>query len=249
MREMAAAMVAAFPDYLVERVERLGVAVDDALAGSIRGAARDLEAEFERLIVTSDAEQRRSPLELVRGATHPITAILAASGVPPVRRDDQDVSINPDDTYDLYPASSRDLGDQAWRAHVRWGLAKTRAVAGMVPAVGGGRTVALFGVGKSWRDDLAAAVKARGFNPEVWRNPAALAEGIGCGPVAAFVDISHPTSREAIRVLAAEGVQVVAVGEQIDDYTTAALMALGATHVEKPSGLVDRLDLVLPRIA
>jgi hypothetical protein len=250
--EMAVAFVAAFPHYLRTMVTGLGLSVDDAISGVIEAATADLSSALETMLAAPHADQRRSPLELVRTATHRLTRALDAAGAPPVARDGDDVEIHPEDIYNLYPASSRDLGEEAWRAHIQWGVAKARTVAGVVPAGAearhAGRVVALFGIPLERRDEFVSTIGLLGYTPVLWRNPAALAEGIDTEPALVVVDSGHPKARDAIRDLADRGTRVIAAGEHVDDLETAALMSLGAEQVVELHGLAGRLHTLLPSI-
>ncbi len=191
-----------------------------------------------------------SPLELVRRATGPVTEALSARDVPPVERDQWDRPNHPEDRYGLYPASSQDLGEEAWRLHLDWGLHKAEAVAGVVPreipqsdlSV---PTVALFGVPVQERARLQDAVESRGFQTQIWRNPAALEEAATTRPVLALVHLGHPAAHDAIRELAGDGIRVVATGEGINDLTRPGLMALGAEEAVTFERLLTRLDRLL----
>ena len=55
-------------------------------------------------------------------------------------RDEVTVNALPGDRYGLAPASSRELGDEVWEAHLRWGAAKAAALTGDQPTeTGAGR--------------------------------------------------------------------------------------------------------------
>ena len=72
-------------------------------------------------------EQRHGPLEFFQAAMEIPTAWLMESGAAPVERDPVTVEVLPGDLYDLAPASSRDLGEEGWMAHMSWGTAKAAA--------------------------------------------------------------------------------------------------------------------------
>ena len=248
---LVSTFVAAFPGYIMKRLDALGVAATPRLDAAVAAAATRLAVALEGLLATPVSEQRQSPLELVRAATIPITKLLS-DDVPHQRRDDRDVEIHPDDVFGLYPATSRDLGDVAWRAHTKWGIEKARNVAGMVPVEKDPQVklpaVALFGLSAERREDLEPVVGNLGYQTLVWRNPAALADGLARRPILALVDVAHPTAHDAIRQLVAAGIDVVAVGTRVDDLATAGLMALGAAQVVDLDRIVHRLDDLLPRI-
>lgn len=250
--ELARALVAAFPGYLHDRLDELGVAVDGAVAEAVDAAIGELSRSLQRLAQLPPQDQVKSPLELVRDATVPISAVLAAGAVAPVPRDEWAVAIHPEDVYELYPASSRDLGEEAWQMHLAWGIDKARVVGGMVPAASEpppasprpGPAVALFGIAD--RGPLIADLERRGYRCLVWRNPAALATTER--PVLVLVDLRHPTAHDAIRSLNADGTRVVAVSDRVDDFVMAGVMALGAEEVVELRHITGRLDRLLPHI-
>jgi hypothetical protein len=103
---------------LDERASAAGVAVAERVAGELR-----------TFFATPVAEQRTTPLEIVRSATDDVTALLRAVGIPSVERDAFDERAFPDDLYGITPASLSDLGDESlgpWQ--LAWGLAKARAL-------------------------------------------------------------------------------------------------------------------------
>ena len=253
--QLRMALVAAFPGYVARRLRELGVTVADEVmarsAGNLSESLRRLEE--------SPHDLGESPLELVRIATEPVTAALVAAGVDPVERDGQAVELHPDDLFDLYPATSRDLGEEVWRVHMQWGLERARRVAGMVPAASPGAkpedsslrnvpAVALFGVSEPKRSELEQRIRDLGYRPLLWRNPASLEEGLTTKPVLALVDLRHPTANDAISRLKAGEVRVLAFGDDMTDFAQAATMALGAEEVMELDRVVDLLGSRLPRI-
>lgn len=246
-----AAMLAAFPGFLESKIADLGVVADDTVTAAVRMAADQLHAELESLLSRPAVEQADSPLELVRRATQPVSAALAALGVAAATRDDWEVDAHPEDRYGLYPASSQELGEEVWRHHLQWGVRKAGSVAGVVPAReprAALPSVAVFGIPAEQRDSLQAEIERRDFRVLLWRNPAALAAAAAERPVLALVHLAHPAAHEAIRGLAAGNIRVVAVGERVDDLVTPGILALGAGEVVASDRLIARLDRLLPRL-
>jgi hypothetical protein len=254
---LAASLVVAFPRFVEGKLASLGVEPDTEVVKAAEAGCISLGHALNELVYASLPMQSESPLQLVRMATQPIAEALAAAGVPVPMRDERAVEIHPEDVYDLYPASSRELGDDVWQLQMQWGLEKARVVAGMVPAPAehvtaepsaGVPAVALFGLGRESRDAISASLAGLGYEPLVWRNPAALASGVGRSPTLVLVDLAHPGAHEAIRVLVAADVRVVAVGAHVDDLVAPGIMALGAQEVIQLDRLLDRLPDLLPRI-
>ena len=245
------ALVETFPGYVARRLQELGAAVPDEI---VARATHDLTQSLDWLEASSH-DLGESPLELVRIATEPITAALQAGGVAPVERDEQAVELHPDDVYDLYPATSRDLGEEVWRVHLQWGLERARLIAGMVPAPppeakpqATGPAVALFGVAELLRSEIVDRIRSLGYQTSIWRNPAALEDGLAAIPALALVDLRHPTAEGALCRLVAEGIRVIACGEGVTDFMQAATMALGAEEVIELDRVVDLLPRRLPRV-
>ncbi len=257
--ELAKALVSDFPSYLRGRVEELGIAESSPVSDGIQTATADLAASLRALATQSPHEQVKSPLELVRDATMTVTRALLESGAPTPVRDEWAQDVHPEDIYGLYPASSRDLGEEAWQLHLAWGIDKARLVAGMVPTqdpetpppsstTPAMPTVSLFGFDADSRAKLGELLRVRGYRSLIWRNPAALESGLVDSPVLVLVDLTHASAHEAITRLSGNGDRVVAVQDRANDLTIAGILALGADDVLDLARLVRDIDRVLPHI-
>ena len=102
--------------------------VADAAHAAGARAAAEVGARLRALLAEDVDEQRTSPLSILRGAVRYPTEVLAAAGVPPVRRDEFAERAFPDDVYGLTPAAWRDLGDAVQDAGVVWGAWKAKTV-------------------------------------------------------------------------------------------------------------------------
>jgi hypothetical protein len=135
---------------LVEGVERLGAAWvvravttivnaygrldaatrDQTLAGARAAgdaAANRVASELRALFALDPAEQRVTPLEIIRSLRREPTALLAAAGIPEVVRDSYDSRAFPDDKYGIVPKSVVELGDdELGGALLAWGIGKAR---------------------------------------------------------------------------------------------------------------------------
>lgn len=92
-------------------------------------AGERVTADLRVFFATPVAEQRTTPLEIVRTASRDVTEVLRDAGIPPVERDAFDERAFPDDLYGVTPASLNDLGDDSlgpWQ--LAWGLAKAKAL-------------------------------------------------------------------------------------------------------------------------
>jgi hypothetical protein len=94
----------------------------DSAAGP---AVAAVVAELRELFAADPAQQRTTPLQIVRGLVATPTAVLRAAGVPGVVRDAFEERAFPDDEYDLVPRTLGDLGDpELGPLLLAWGLAK-----------------------------------------------------------------------------------------------------------------------------
>lgn len=87
-----------------------------------------LKTALTDLLDVPFAQQRRGPLEIFQEAMRFPTEALQAAGVEPAPRDEVTAHALPGDVYDLAPASSRDLGEDVWHAHLTWGARKAQAL-------------------------------------------------------------------------------------------------------------------------
>ncbi|MEW6471623.1 MAG: hypothetical protein AB1679_05090 [Actinomycetota bacterium] len=101
---------------------RREVVADARRAGEV--AARRVAAELSDLLARDPAEQRATPLEIIRSAVVEPTAVLAAAGMPDVVRDPFDEQAWPDDRFGLVPRTVRDLDPDLAAVHFAWGIAK-----------------------------------------------------------------------------------------------------------------------------
>ena len=129
---LADAIEAALPRWVERSVARVMTAwkgdVDDDLRRAAAEAGRRAVAEVGpqvRALLGADIDdQRTTPLSLVRAAVRFPTAVLAAAGVPAVRRDEQQERLFPDDVYDLAPATFADVDPTLGEIGLAWGAAK-----------------------------------------------------------------------------------------------------------------------------
>ena len=139
LREAAAALIEgvgrALPDWAAREADGLLAAwgrldgerrrqvVADARAAG-EAAARRVAGELAALLALDPAEQRATPLEIIRRAVAEPTAVLAAAGLPDVVRDPFDERSWPDDRFGLVPRTLRDLDPDLAAVHFAWGVAK-----------------------------------------------------------------------------------------------------------------------------
>jgi hypothetical protein len=100
----------------------------DAVVAGDAATAR-VVASLREFFATPPADQRSTPLEIVRTATRDVTEVLSAAGIPPVERDEFAERAFPDDRYDVTPATLADLGDdELGPLQLAWGLAKAKVL-------------------------------------------------------------------------------------------------------------------------
>ncbi|NNC75242.1 MAG: hypothetical protein HKN93_06990, partial [Acidimicrobiia bacterium] len=121
------AFLAAFPEYVRGVAGTRGWTETD-LGEAINSAVTWLRTELNALLSQPFGDQRRSPLELTQEATAIVGEALAAAGLEPPQRDEAVAQALPGDVYGLAPASSAELGEEAWEAHIAWGVAKAQAM-------------------------------------------------------------------------------------------------------------------------
>lgn len=215
-----------------EREALLRVSLEEAIG---RGRSW-LEERLDELSETSFAGQRRGPLELFQEAMRFPTQALAAAGVPAPERDPVTANALPGDLYDLAPATSRDLGEEAWAAHLAWGAAKARAL--RPPTVG------VLSRNLMDRSKLETALRSAGMEPT-------LLGGSGEAPVdlaAVLVDLEHPAARETVERASEAGTPCAAFGPHVNKEALAAAMEWGAREAvprsvafRDPAALVRRV--------
>jgi hypothetical protein len=133
------------PGYLEARIRRIldawdGLdassrrAADDEVAVAVTVACGRVVDELRTLFATDPAQQRSTPLQLVRSAVREPTELLAGLGVLPVQRDEFAERSWPDDNYGLVPHTLDDLGRSdpgsadLGPLHLAWGMAKARVL-------------------------------------------------------------------------------------------------------------------------
>ena len=230
--ELHSTFTAAFPGYLRARIELRGLPqVEDAVAV----ATEWFEVHLRSLLEQPATEQVQSPLEVLRDALAIPTEALQRLRATPVDRDEAEAGLLPADPYGLVPASPQELGEAAWRAHIAWGVAKAREVAGMVPGAAAPKvppqraTIAVVTTDLMDRTRLSSIVQGAGFDVAVLRNPGAVQDQLEeHRPSLAFVDLGHGAADEVIAMLAGAGVKVVAYGPHVDDMAMMRARSLGA---------------------
>ncbi len=236
--ELHQAFVGAFGPYLNDVASELGTSLP---ADVVHEASMWFDRELRSLLELPFGEQRRSPLEIVQMATSGPNSALAGSGVRPPLRDPVTVAAVPGDTYGLAPASSAALGEEAFHAHLAWGVEKARALAPLV--TGAGRTVVLVSGDLMDRSRFEDAINSAGLRLEMWGRD----HDSELSPVLAFVDLTHSDAEIAIKALKPIA-KVVAYGPHVDEGAVERAFLLGADTVLPRSRLFRAISEFLPKI-
>jgi hypothetical protein len=131
-KALAAAIEQALPGWVTGCVERVMRAwagqvppeVERAAEKAGRQAQTETGAAIRALLMADIAEQRTTPLALLRQAVRYPTEVLRQAGVPPVERDHFARHAFPDDDYDLSPATWADIDPGLTELGITWGAAK-----------------------------------------------------------------------------------------------------------------------------
>ena len=225
--------VGAYRPYVLGRLEELGIDPPDRMAESLDDGEQWLRQALEELLAKPYPDQRRGPLELLQEAMRHPTEVLLEAGLSPGNRDPVAASALPGDLFDLAPASSQSLGEEAWRAHLAWGAAKAAAITS--PAK---RAVLVVSANLLDRSRIESAVKGNGLGLAASdSDPGSLAR--------ALVDLGAPGAIHRIEQLAAAGVEVIAFGPHVDTSALEAAAAAGATESLPRSVFFRRLNEIV----
>jgi hypothetical protein len=222
----------ALPGLLSVRVEAAGadpIQLEEAISHAVAEAGEGLRS----LLARPFDRQPETPLEVVRRALEPLTTAMAAAGIEPPERDDEQARVVPEDPYGLAPASAGELGEGALEASLAWGLAKTAALTRPL----------LLVVSSNLMDAsrFEGPAAAAGYRLEVRSDTAS-----SVTPLVAFIDLEHERADDSIRRLADDGVRVVAYGPHVDDHALVRAMALGAMAAEPRSRMFRDPSQYLP---
>lgn len=222
--------------YLAKVLTLRGIEMSDVIADAIVEGASVLDGLLSTLEALPFDEQWQSPLELFREALRPVGRALDTAGVPPPEMERGSVSIVAWDTHRLSPASSAELGPAAHEAHLRWGVAKARA---MSAAVGRERRPSL-GVWCSSHDSqtIKDQAKSAGFAASDRPKDASYA----------IVDLDAGGSASALDDALQAGGRTIVYGSAIDDLQQAALRVRGVWKIIGRERALTDLGAVLPMI-
>jgi hypothetical protein len=115
---------------LADQWGRLAPDARDALIADARDAGERsrerVTAELRAFFALDAAQQRTTPLAIVRSLRAEATEVLSRAGLPPVERDPYEVRAFPDDIYGIVPHALPELGnDELGPTLLVWGLGKS----------------------------------------------------------------------------------------------------------------------------
>ncbi len=233
-----------FPSFVRARLAELeldSVALDAVRLDTAIAEGRIwLEQNLMRLLTQPFAEQRRGPLEIFQEAMRFPTQALLEAEAEPSARDEAASRALPGDVFGLAPGSSQELGEEAWRAHMAWGMRKARAMTAP-PAP----RLAYVGTNLMDRSKIEAAATSRGFELVVFRSVEELTDP----PGTVIIDLDFRDSDDAIRAAVKQGSTVVAYGPHVDDVAMVRARSLGATTVLPRSRFFHDIGQYFPTIA
>lgn len=234
--DLMTSLVSAFSGYVEARLAELGLDRPSSLDDGVAQGEAWLAANLEALLALPFYRQTRGPLEVFQEAMRFPTEVLAAAGVEEVGRDSGAVAALPGDVYNLAPASSRQLGDGVWMAHLAWGAAK----AGAFRRSG---SVGLLSANLMDRSRIEAQVERSGAKLVVWSDgPDGRADD---WPDLVLADLAVPDSIAAIEVLVQAGVRVIAFGPHVDRAALRSARQAGAEQALARSVFFEKLGDML----
>lgn len=234
-RDLMASMLLAFPGYVEGRLQELDLERPSSFDGALAAGAAWLSANLEDLLALPLHQQRRGPLEVFQEAMRFPTDALAGAGVPVVSRDPASVAALPGDLYSLAPASSRQLGEEVWTAHLTWGATKAQAMRMT-------RLVGLLSGNLMDRSRIGPLVDRSGAQLIVWTNHAAATHDAGGDPPDLILaDLAAPGSLQAIEKWVQTGVRVIAYGPHVDREALRSARQAGAEQVLARSVFFEKL--------
>jgi hypothetical protein len=234
-RDLVTRMLSVFPGYVEGRLKELDLERPASFDGALAAGAAWLRANLEALLALPFHQQRRGPLEVFQEAMRFPTDALAGAGVPVVPRDPGSAAALPGDVYSLAPASSRQLGEEVWTAHLTWGATKARAMRRT-------RLVGLLSGNLMDRSRIGPLVERSGAQLVVWTNYAAGTENVeGDLPELVLADLAVPDSLRAIEGWVQAGVRVIAYGPHVDRQALRSARLAGAEQVLARSVFFEKL--------
>jgi hypothetical protein len=125
---LVAVVALVVPEWIERCLARHGVPMDGRAVAAARAAGQEATERLQALLALDVESQPTTPLSVLRAVTHHATAVLAAAGIAPARRDEMRARSFPTDVYDLAPATWSDIDPRLHDPGLLWGAAKAREV-------------------------------------------------------------------------------------------------------------------------
>lgn len=234
-RTLRDTFVEAYPRYVAQLLTGRGVEMVEVVADAIVEGTSVLDGLLETLEATSFQMQRQSPLELFREALRPVGRALDTVGVQPVEVPTGS-AFTSWDTYGLSPASSAELGSKAHEAHLRWGIAKARAMSAL-PSPPERPSIAVW-CSVQDRRTIEEQVVSAGYVVTDRHGQASLA----------IVDVDTDVFEDDLAVAMQSAGRAIVYGSAIDDIQQTALRARGVWKVVDRQQILSGLSAVLPSL-
>jgi hypothetical protein len=235
-RNLRDTFVDAYPQWVAALLISRGIEMLEVIADAIVEGASVLDGLLSTLEATPFDKQRQSPLELFREALRPVGRALDTAGVSAPETGIGTVSIVAWDTHRLSPASSSELGPVAHEAHLRWGVAKARAMSD-VQVGARGRSLAIW-CSSHDRQAIESQATLAGYSLSDRPNEASYA----------IVDIDEGTYASDLEDALQAGHRTIVYGSAIDDLHHAALRARGVWKIIGREQALTDLGVVLPTL-
>lgn len=229
MSDLSERLVGAYRPYVLARCEARGWDETALLQAALDEGEIWLEESLEAVLSLPFQQQRRGPLEVFQEAMKFPTQALVEAGIPRPERDQTAVRALPGDYYGLAPASTRELGEDVWSAHMAWGAQKAAALARPVVMVASRNLL------DSSR--IEASASAAGFSTARWNESLVGTASLVC------VDLEQEGAPIIVEAAVRADVPVVAYGPHRDVDLLEAARTAGADHVMPRSAFFSRLDL------
>jgi CheY-like chemotaxis protein len=238
-RDLVTSMLSVFSSYVDGRLEELEIDRPASFDNALTEGEAWLGANLEALLSLPFGEQRRGPLEVFQEAMWFPTEALAGAGIEAIPRDPGEAAALPGDLYNLAPASSRQLGDEVWEAHLAWGATKARSF-------DRSREVGLLSANLIDRSRIEPVVEQSGSSLVVWGAWVADIAGLtGHVPDLVLVDLSAPGALTAVEDFAQAGVRVIAFGPHVDREKLRSAKQAGADQVLARSRFFEQIGEIV----
>ncbi len=234
-RTLRSTFVEAYPRYVARLLTGRSVEMVEVVADAVVEGTSVLDELLKTLEATPFQMQRQSPLELFREALRPVGRALDTVGIqlPGVPAGS---AFTAWDTYGLSPASSAELGPEAYEAHLRWGVSKARAMSAP-PSPPQRPPVAVWCAAQD-RRMIEEQVASAGYVVSDRHGQASLA----------IVDVDTDVFEDDLAAAMQSAGRTIVYGSAIDDLQQTALRARGVWKIVDRQQILSDLSAVLPSL-